>query len=113
MDLLIKATLRELEAEMDRLYFNKNQKEMISPFQNTGAEYSNDTFSVRAYNWDDENDCSPNFKYKDLQIWWYKHAHRGVEWLYKNERNSIVPSEFLNQMLKDCIESISEDWDIK
>lgn len=112
MEYLLRAVLNELESQMSRLYWNKNQKEMDSPFQNTGTEYSNDTFSVRAYNWDTDDDYLPNFVYKDLKIWWYKHSNRGVEWLYKDERNGIIPSEFLAQLLDDCIISLQIDWDI-
>lgn len=112
MEYLIMSVLAELETQMKRLYWNKNQKEMQSPFENTGAEYANDTFYVRAYNWgDDDGGC--NFKYKDLSIWWYKHFRRGLEWTYMGKRNVPIPSEFLAEMLDDCIISLTIDWDTK
>ena len=112
MEHLMMAVLAELELQMKRLYWNKNQKEMQSPFENTGAEYSNDTFMVKAYDWNEEND-KWNFKYKDLYIWWYKHYRRGLEWVYHDELNPVIPSEFLSEMLDDCIASLSIDWGVK
>ena len=111
MHYLIESVLDKIENEMERLYWNKNQKEMpSSPFQNTGGEYENDTFKVRAYNWDDNEE--PNFEYKDLKIWWYKHSHRGLYWEYNHEKNTLPPPYFLEDMLLDCIESIEKDWDV-
>lgn len=111
MEYVLQAVLSELEVQMERLYWNKNQKEMISPFENTGAVYSNNTFEVRAYDWSEDGDGC-NFKYKDLQVWWYKHFRRGLEWVYKGERNRIIPSEFLAEMMDDCIISLQIDWDV-
>lgn len=111
MEYLIMAALAEIERQMGRLYWNKNQKEMVSPFENTGEEYKNDTFFVRAYNWNDDDDGGCNFKYKDLSIWWYKHYRRGIEWMYEGERNVPISAEFLSQMLDDCIISVQIDWD--
>lgn len=113
MQILIEATLEKIEFEMQRLYWNRNQTHMESPFRNTGQQYINDTFEVRAYYWgDDEEKLElPNFVYKDLSVWWYKHCGRGVEWMYKGERNGVVPSEFLAEMIDDCITSVSIDWD--
>lgn len=111
MEQLIRATLAEIEYEMERLYWNKNQKEMNSPFRNTGTEYANDTFQVRAYKWgDDDETDTPNFIYKDLKIWWYKHFRRGIEWVYKGERHADIPSEFFAKMLDECLQSMNNDF---
>lgn len=114
MDWLIRAALNEIENQMARLYWNKYQKEMeSSPFKNTGAEYSNDTFTVRAYNWNDENDVLPNFEYKDLKIYWYKHSQRGLQWYYNCSKNALPSSAFLEDMLEDCIESLERYFDTR
>lgn len=42
--LLITAVLDFIEAEMKRLYYNKYQKEMKSPYMNTDEDYSNSFF---------------------------------------------------------------------
>ena len=43
-----------IKNELDRLYWNKNQKEMDSPFENTGETYKNKTFKVCAYKWNED-----------------------------------------------------------
>lgn len=64
-------------------------------------------FKVRAYNWNDNYE--PNFEYKKLKIWWYKHYRRGLCWEYNHEKNVLPPSYFLEDMLYDCIISITQD----
>jgi hypothetical protein len=113
MELLIQAVLNRIEQEMDRLYYNANQKELVSPFQNTGAEYSNDTFTVRAYYWGEDDDLIklPNFKYKDFECSWYKHSMRGLTWKYNGVLNcKDIPLQFFIQMLNDCFDSMWEDF---
>lgn len=103
--LLIESCLRKLKAEYERLYWNKNQSEPDSPFDNTGAVYSNDTFSVKAYDWSEKGNADPNFEYEGLKVWWYKYCTRGLT--YKG----IVTADFLQKMLKDCIESMRKDFE--
>ena len=117
-NLVLQAVLDRLESEMERLYWNKNQKEMLSPFRNTGEMYKNDTFKIRAYRWDDDKEEDAefndgNFVYGDLTVWWYKHIDRGLEYTLGREWNKGLTLEFLEQMLEDCIESLQEDWNIK
>ena len=110
MDLLIQAVLDAIRAEMERLSWNKYQKIISTPFENSGANYEDDTFTVRSYYWGDDNTLIrlPNFKYKDFEANWYKHLHRGLAWKYKGEMGGIIPSEFLAQMLEDCFKSMEE-----
>lgn len=105
---LIKAVLNEIRKELDRLYWNKYQKEMNSPFDNTGETYSNNTFTVRAYYWgDNEEEASqPNFEYKDFCVYWYKHNNRGVEIVY----GKPITAEFLSEMLDDCFDAMRKDF---
>ena len=65
---LIVGALDLIREELDRLYWNKYHKEMNSPFDNSGETYSNDTFTVKAYDWVNNNDDSPNFNYKNIYI---------------------------------------------
>ena len=51
---LILGSLMIIKNELDRLYCNKNQKEMDSPFENTGETYKNKTFKVCAYKWNED-----------------------------------------------------------
>ena len=101
----LQAALDKIKAELDRINFNIHQKEMPSPFENTGVIYSNDTFTVRAYNWN-ENEL-PNFEYKDLKVWWYKHCDRG---LYAEGGHKLNYDD-VNQMIIDCCKSIQNNWE--
>lgn len=103
------AILDYIRKEMNRLYWNKYQKEMESPFDNTGAAYANSTFSVRAYNWDDTEELNnePNFKYKDIEITWYKHSNRGVV----VKAGHQITYEDLVIMVNDCVDSLRKDFE--
>lgn len=116
---LVKAVLCRIEDELIRHYWNKNQREMDSPFKNTGAIYSNDFFTVRAYNWNDENDWDnenirpnkPNFDSKLLKCWWYKHSLRGLEYeLNFDDSNTEDHLCQLCKFLYDCLDSIERDF---
>lgn len=101
---LIRAVLDAIRKEMDRLYWNKYQKVMDSPFDNTGEAYKNETFSVSAYDWDD--DSEPNFTYKGFEVYWYKHSNRCVcAWC-----DCHITTKYLSKMLNDCIESLRKDF---
>lgn len=103
---LIQAALDSIKAELDRVNFNKHQKEMPSPFNNTGVSYSNQTFSVVAYDWNDNT--HPNFTYKDLKVWWYKHSNRDV----CAECGHRLTYDDLNNMILECCKSIAYDWEV-
>ena len=106
--LLIEAALSSIRCEMDRLYWNKNQKEMSSPFDNTGNTYHNDVFTVRAYDWqerEDDADAEPNFEYADLKVYWYKYLGRGTHARCPHE----ITADFLEKMIKECFEAMRED----
>lgn len=105
---LVEAVLDAIRKEMDRLYYNKYQKEMNSPFDNTGETYKNSTFTVRAYYWGDDDDLTmlPNFEYKGLRVYWYKYSGRGTEVLV----DKPLTTKFLSRMLDDCIASMKNDF---
>ena len=107
---LIQAVLNRIENEMARLYWNNNQKDILSPFGNYGTEYSNDVFTVRAYNWNEDNDNLPNFEYKNFKVWWYKHSMRGLNWEYNCGKNVLPQAQFFTNMLEDCINSMIKDF---
>lgn len=100
---LIVAVLREIEREMERLYWNKHQKELNSPFSNTSEKYENKTFKVKAYDWNDDN-IEPNFEYKGLRVWWYKHLGR-ADFAELDDELSL---DYLCNMLDDCIKSLKK-----
>ena len=106
-DLLMNAVLRKIRAELDRLYWNKNQQEMESPFDNTGTIYSNDTFIVRAYDWSDADEELPNFEWGPIRVYWYKHEGRGntIETKIGYDDPAIYAL-----MLKKCLKALSDDF---
>lgn len=105
-DSLMDAVLRKIRSELDRLYWNKYQKEMNSPFDNTGEEYSNDVFTVRAYNWNEEEE-KPNFEWGPVRVYWYKHEGRGNQVFTKIGYDDPA---IYGLMLDKCIESLQKDF---
>jgi hypothetical protein len=104
-DYLIRSVLNMIRSELDRLYWNKNQKEISSPFDNTGEVFENDYVTIRAYDWN-ENEL-PNFDTDQLKVFWYKHSNRGVDVLIKS--NDDIDS-LLVDVLNNTIESLKESF---
>ena len=111
-ELLLSAVLIAIKDELERYYWNANQKLMESPFDNTGAEYTNNVFTVRAYYWGDDDELVnlPNFEYDGLECYWYKYATRGLTWRYKGGRMAAIPADFLADMLDKCFKAIKADF---
>lgn len=97
---LLIAALEAIRKELARVYWNKNQKEIQDPFDNTGGRYKNDVFEVEAYSWDEDKEQPYNFRWKDLRISWYKYLGRGTSC-----NRPISPDE-INEMLEECLKSI-------
>ena len=97
----IQAFLDKIEHELDRIMWNINQEEYDSPFRNSGNVdgFVCDTFEAHAYEWDYDNEPTYdyNFKYKDIEITWYKHSGRGT-----CINRYITPDEAIT-MLNDCL----------
>ena len=104
---VVVAVLDAIDRELRRCYWNANQKEMESPFDNTGTSYKNRAFSVRAYDWISDN--GDNFVYPahDLHVDWYKRLHRGV---YVEVADDWT-MDMLADMLDDCVAAIREDFE--
>lgn len=105
---VIVAVLREIDRELQRCYWNKNQKSLASPFDNTGNKYSTPTFSVWAYDWNSDFD-KLNFYYpKDnFMVYWYKYLGRGVAvTVPKNWTMDKLPD-----MLDNCLRAIRENFE--
>lgn len=98
---LVVSALRAIEESLDIYMWNKTQEGYESPFGNTGNFFKNDVFEVNAYYWgDDEEEMKKsNFKYKNIEISWYKYLGRGMD-------ISEMTYEELNEMLNDCIKSL-------
>ena len=79
----------------------------IDPFSNTGMQYNNNVFEVEAYSWDDEGQGQDyNFKWKDIEVSWYKHLLRGTI------INREVSQEEALEMMKECVKSLNKDIDV-
>jgi len=75
-------------------------KNFESPFRNTGSKFYCDTFLVEAYSWNDEYDQEWNFKWRDLEVSWYKHLGRGMS------ANRKVSDKEITEMLDECYDAI-------
>jgi hypothetical protein len=73
---LLDAALTYLDHELQRVLWNRLQKECASPFSNSGARFKTDGLSIHAYDWGDENQPW-NLKCGDVEISWYKWSGRG------------------------------------
>ena len=103
---LVRGMLHMIRSELDRLYWNKNQAEMVSPFDNTGAtDFSTDYLTIRSYNWDEN--ILPNFDTDKMKVFWYKHSNRGVVIMVKSRENI---GETLAEVLNNSIESINQSF---
>ena len=96
----IVALLSYLDEEIKRVVWNNTQKEFDSPFDNTANSFKTDKFEVKAYNWNDKNAQPYNFKYKDIEISWYKYLGRDTTINEEYDYSVIV------DMFNDCLESI-------
>lgn len=96
----IVALLRYIEWKLCISMWNLNQEEFDSPFQNTGNKYKNNIFEVEAYSWDDEETQEYNFKYKDIEITWYKYLGRNTR------INKKITFKEAEDMFNDCVQSI-------
>lgn len=97
------ALLRDIDRKLKIVMWNKNQEEYDSPFDNTGNSFKNEIFEVHAYSWDDDNTQEYNFKYKDVEISWYKYLGRGCT------INKQFDEKYMTEMYNDCMESLKEE----
>lgn len=106
------ALLRDIERSLGNVMWNINQEEYSSPFRNTGNSFKCDTFEVESYNWHDDITQKYNFKYKDIEISWYKYLGRDTT------INGDYQPEIIIDMYNNCINAIyqyekenSDVWD--
>lgn len=109
----IRAILLAIKEELDRVWGNIYQEDYTdTPFQNTGnvEGFKTDIFEVHAYDWGWDYDENPkhsqpvNFKWRDLEIYWYKWYGRGIY------TNRPVTHDELATMLEECLSSL-EKWE--
>ena len=88
-------------------YCYRNDNE---PYIDNHYSFSNDTFAIAPFSWDDEdidddnngNNIFPNFWYKPigLKIWWYKYPFRA------SEMNQDVTEDDILSIFQKCIDSV-------
>lgn len=96
------AALCYLRESLDRVMWNREQREYASPFCNTGNSFECPTFKVDAYDWDDERKQPFNFKWRHVEISWYKYLGRGMS------ANVKLSPDLAAQMLAECLPAVSE-----
>lgn len=96
------ALLRDIARELERVMWNRTQKEYANPFENSGNVdgFKNDIFEVHAFDWNEDSDQQYNFKYKDVEISWYKYLGRDVS------INREISPEYAIRMYNNCIKSL-------
>lgn len=100
---LLEAALCHIKDEPDRVMGNVKQEEYSNPFDNTGNSFVCETFEVHAYDWNFDEEREPqkfNFKYKDIEISWYKYLGRGMS------VNREISNNEISDMLDDCIRAV-------
>jgi hypothetical protein len=97
---LLDAALRAISNELDRVMWNIEQEEYSSPFDNTGNQFECDTFKAHAYSWNDEEDQPWNFKWRDVEVSWYKWSGRGLS------TNKPLAPDLISEMLDDCLAAV-------
>lgn len=93
----VEKALKVLAYLWDIVSFTKN-----NPFYNTGERYDGAVFSVHAYSWAEEEYQQWNFKWKDIEVSWYKYLGRGMS------INRKVSKEEIHLMLGQCIAVLME-----
>ena len=97
---MLEAALDYIDIELSRVMWNIDQKEYNSPFDNSGNSFECPTFKIEAYSWNDEYEQPFNFKWKDVEISWYKHMGRDMS------VNQDLPNDKIAEMLDDCSNAI-------
>ena len=98
-DLLI-AAINEIYDTWEVVSRNIYQTECESPFHNTGAVFKCPAFQVEAYSWKDNEEQPYNFKWKDVEVSWYKHYRRGT-----SVNQELTPAR-IEEMLMECIKEL-------
>lgn len=97
---LLIAALESIREELDRVMGNIFQKEYLSPFGNTGNYFYCPTFEVEAYSWNEDYKQEYNFKWKNIEVSWYKYLGRGT-----SVNRKVSPKE-IGDMLNDCLDAL-------
>lgn len=95
----VEAALAMIREELDRVMWNRDQREYASPFGNTGNTFDCSAFSAHAYSWSDEEQPW-NFKCGPIEISWYKYLGRGMS------ANMEITPDMSSDMLDKCLKEL-------
>ncbi len=100
---LLIAALVAIEDELSRIMWNIHQEEYESPFSNTGNSFREiEEFQVEAYSWNDEYEQPWNFKWRGIEVSWYKYSGRGAS------VNREMQPRLVAEMLDACLAALFE-----
>ena len=94
---LLEAALVQIDNELSRAMWNNAQKEYPSPFGNTGNSFVCDVFEVYAYSWNKDIPQPYNFRWRDVDVSWYKYLGRGMS------VNQELTNDKISAMLDECL----------
>lgn len=97
----LEASLGLIREELARVTWNVTQRDDLGdPFGNEATQRDLGVFQVESYSWDDDLEQEYNFKYRDLEISWYKYFGRGM-----SMNRKFTPDQTAI-MLDDCLTAI-------
>lgn len=96
---LLNSVLQSISDEFERVMWNLGQQ-YDNPFENSGGKWKCDEFEVEAYDWSNEINQPYNFKWRDIEISWYKYLGRDMH------INKYITPEEINDLLIDCLEAL-------
>lgn len=75
---LLDAAVERMARSWERIMWNRLQREVDRPFNNSGASFETEGLAIRAYSWDDSDEQPWNLKCGEVEVSWYKHSWRGL-----------------------------------
>lgn len=99
------ALLKDIKERLNTALWNKYQLEMPSPFDNSNSIYDGKCFEVKAHLWSSETKRLYNFKYKNIEISWYKYLGRDttINGEYSNEEIINMYNDIIKEIKTDVI----------
>jgi hypothetical protein len=70
------------------------------PFSNTGADFKCNAFEVESYSWNEDIEQPYNFKWRDLEVSWYKYCGRGMS------VNRVPKVREIIEMVHECLDEL-------
>ena len=99
---VVRIVLFEIEEIMLEYNIVNNEE---NPFRNTGNVdgFNNGTFEVHSFYWGDEPKFAYNFKFRDIEISWYKYLGRGMT------INRKITLDELELLYSRCVNSLKSN----